>query len=100
MNMHRQTELVTASPKAEAPATTQEGHTPFEHHDATRINVRGPSEEFIADCAAAPDLLEALEECSRRLRSCAIAGGTDEEYADIAVEKYTVLIARARGEIQ
>jgi hypothetical protein len=67
------------------------GHTPgpwsiFDHHDATRINVRGPNEEFVADCAdgfysdetddwvmadeslpnarliaAAPDLLEALE---------------------------------------
>jgi hypothetical protein len=32
------------------------GHTPgpwsiFDHHDATRINVRGPNEEFVADCA-------------------------------------------------
>ena len=32
------------------------GHTPgpwsiFDQHDATRINIRGPNEEFVADCA-------------------------------------------------
>jgi len=42
-------------------------------------------------------LLEALEECSKRLRNAAVAGGTDEEYADAAVERYSAVIAHARG---
>jgi hypothetical protein len=42
------------------------------------------------------ELVSALEECSRRLRTAVIAGGTDEEYADIAVERYVRLLALAR----
>jgi hypothetical protein len=48
--------------------------------------------------AAAPDMFEALTDCAKRLRLCIIAGGTDEEYADIAVEKYHTVLAKARGE--
>lgn len=38
-------------------------------------------------------LREALKECAKRLRNAIIAGGTDEEYADIAVERYHALLA-------
>ncbi len=52
--------------------------------------------EVVATAAyAAPALVKALEECANRFRSCMIASGTDDEYADIAVEPY---LALARGE--
>jgi hypothetical protein len=68
----------------------------FDHHDATRINIRGPNEEFVADCAdgfyseeadewvmaqesypnalliaAAPDLLSELENSASALEEAA-----------------------------
>lgn len=48
--------------------------------------------------AAAPALLDALEDCTARLRMCAIAGGNDKEMADILVAKYLAVIKQARGE--
>lgn len=38
------------------------------------------------------ELSAALLEAAARLRVAAIAGGSDEEYADLAVERYTKLL--------
>jgi hypothetical protein len=93
------------------------GHTPgpwsiFDHHDATRINVRGPNEEFVADCAdgfysdetddwvmadeslpnarliaAAPDLLEALEGLEAYLRQTPHHNAPEAAAARAAIRK-------------
>jgi hypothetical protein len=45
--------------------------------------------------AAAPDLLEALQECATRLEKAGIFGGSHPEYAAEAVRKYRDLITKA-----
>jgi hypothetical protein len=100
-------------------------HTPgpwsiFDLHDETRLNVRGPNEEFVADCAdgfysdetddwvmaveslpnarlisAAPDLLEALSEAIDALD----ASRGIEAYPDFQAweAKARAAIAKATG---
>lgn len=51
-------------------------------------NTRAPALKAHADAMAS-----ALAECLERLKRCAIAGGTDEEYAECAVEGYRATLA-------
>jgi hypothetical protein len=54
-----------------------------------------------ADCrliAQAPALLAALRECADKLEKAAIAGGSDPEYAALAVQPYRDVIRAAQGE--
>ncbi len=48
--------------------------------------------------AAAPDLLAALVDATRRLEKCASMNGTDAEFAAELVRPYSVVIAKARGQ--
>lgn len=52
---------------------------------------------MVALINASQDLLDGLRECAERLESAAIAGGSDKEYAALAVERYRAIIARAQG---
>lgn len=53
--------------------------------------------EWYVESAAAPDLLRELKRTVVRLERCILAGGTDPEYAAIALEDARAAIARAEG---
>lgn len=81
----------------------------FDLHDETRLNVRGPNEEFVADCAdgfysdetdgwvmaveslpnarliaAAPDLVEALRKCAEGWENVIEFGLLPKQHIDAA----------------
>jgi hypothetical protein len=45
--------------------------------------------------AAAPDLVAALEDLISRFVKCAVASGTDPEFAEAAVEKHRAALVKA-----
>ncbi len=47
--------------------------------------------------AAAPELLDALQEMTRRFEACLIRFGTEPEYAALAVASARSVIAKAEG---
>ena len=47
--------------------------------------------------ACAPRLMQALEECAKRLETCCHFSGSAAEYSVLAVKGYRDLIAEARG---
>lgn len=63
---------------------------------------RSPSARFctayrradtVVDKAVAEKMAETLKVCSERFHMCLLSGGSDEEFADIAVQDYRDLIA-------
>ena len=50
---------------------------------------------LIAKAWLIPELVEALEDLIPRFVKCAVASGTDKEFAEAAVEKHRAVLARA-----
>ena len=75
---------------------------PRSRRDAVKVSMYGLSSEevirrraeIIKCCNSYPQLVEALKEASERLVTCAIAGGSDREYAELAVSGYRALLTR------
>ena len=44
------------------------------------------------------ELVEALEDLIPRFVRCAVASGTDPEFAEMAVSKHRAVLAKAKGE--
>ena len=58
--------------------------------NAARANAR-----LIAKAWLIPELVEALEDLISRFVKCAVASGTDPEFAEVAVEPHRAILAKA-----